>query len=608
MNRFLVDLKIKFPNQSISTMDLKPTRIFELAEYTRQKFNTADVLAGKEDGIWRTYSADEYVNITDSVAYGLLNLGIDRGDKVAIISANRPEWNLADMGINKIGAVNVPIYPNITTADYEYILNDSGARILFVGSEEIFDKVKMLIDKVETLEAIYSFDEIEGAKDWHEIIKEGIANPQASKMKANQLEVKSSDLFTLIYTSGTTGNPKGVMLSHDNLYSQLLGLQDAIPFDETDRAISFLPLCHVFERVIEYYYLFKGVSIYYADSIELLGENLKEVNPTIMPTVPRLLEKVYDKIVAKGSDLTGIKKGLFFWALNLGLRHELEGKNGWFYEFQLKLANKIIFTKWREAVGGNIKYIVSGAAALQPRLARVFTAANMPIYEGYGLSETSPVISVNTTEPGGKCYGTVGKVMTGVDVKFGDDGEILCKGHNVMMGYYKKPELTAEVIDKDGWFSTGDIGKMIDGVYLKITDRKKEIFKTSGGKYIAPQVMENKYKESRIIEQVMVLGEGEKMPGAFIVPEFESLKVWCKLHDIAYTTNTEMAAHPKVIEKFHAEIAHYNEQFAPYEHVKKVVIMKESWTIEGGELTATLKLKRKPVLAKYQREYKEIYN
>ena len=589
-------------------MDLKPTRIFELAEFTRQKFNKSDVLAGKEDGVWRTYSADEYVTMTDSIGYGLLNLGVKRTDKIAIVSANRPEWNLADMGINKIGAINVPIYPNITTADYEYILNDSGAKIMFVGSEEIFDKVKMLIDKVETLEAIYSFDEIEGAKDWHEIIEDGVANPQASKMKANQLEVKSSDLFTLIYTSGTTGNPKGVMLSHDNLYSQLMGLKDAIPFDETDRAISFLPLCHVFERVIEYYYLFKGVSIYYAESIELLGENLKEINPTIMPTVPRLLEKVYDKIVAKGSDLTGIKKGLFFWALNLGLKHELDGKNGWYYELQLKLANKLIFTKWREAVGGNIKYIVSGAAALQPRLARVFTAAKMPIYEGYGLSETSPVISVNTTETGGKAYGTVGKVMTGVEVKFGDDGEILCKGPNVMMGYYNKSDLTAEVIDADGWFATGDIGKMIDGVYLKITDRKKEIFKTSGGKYIAPQVMENKYKESRIIEQVMVLGEGEKMPGAFIVPEFESLKVWCKLHDITYTTNSEMAVHPEVIKKYNSEIAHYNQQFAPFEQVKKVVVMKEPWTIEGGELTATLKLKRKPVLAKYQKEYKEIYN
>jgi len=588
-------------------MNLKPTRIFELAEYTRQNFNKADLLAGKEDGVWRTYTADEYVSITNDIGYGLLNLGINKSDKISIISPNRPEWNLADMGINKIGAVNVPIYPNITTADYEYILNDAGVKILFVGSEEIFDKVHMLIDKVETLEAIYAFDEIEGAKDWHEIIEDGKANPQASKMKANQLEVKSSDLFTLIYTSGTTGNPKGVMLSHDNLYSQFVGLKEAIPFDETDRAISFLPLCHVFERVIEYYYLFKGTSVYYAESIEQIGENLKEINPTIMPTVPRLLEKVYDKIVAKGSDLTGLKKGLFFWALNLGLRHELEGKNGWCYEFQLKIANKLIFSKWREAVGGNIKYIVSGAAALQPRLARVFTAAQMPILEGYGLSETSPVISVNTMDPSGRAYGTVGKVMTGVEVKFGDDGEILCKGHNVMMGYYNKPELTAEVIDKDGWFSTGDIGEMIDGVYLKITDRKKEIFKTSGGKYIAPQVMENKFKESRLVEQIMVLGDGEKMPGAFIVPEFESLKIWCRLHNINYTTNAEMIVHPEVLKKYEKEVAHYNEQFATYERIKKFVLMKETWSIEGGELTATLKLKRKPVLAKYEKEYKEIY-
>lgn len=589
-------------------MDLKPTRIFELAEYTRQKFNKPDVIAGKEDGVWRTYSADEYIQLTDAIGYGLLNLGVERGDKIAIVSANRPEWNLADMGINKIGAINVPIYPNITTSDYEYILNDAGVRFLFVGSEEIFEKVHMLIDRVETLEAIYAFDEIEGAKDWHEIIKDGQANPQASKMKSNQLEVKSSDLFTLIYTSGTTGNPKGVMLSHDNLYSQLIGLKDVVPFSDDDRAISFLPLCHVFERVIEYYYLFKGVSIYYAESIEQIGDNLKEINPTIMPTVPRLLEKVYDKIVAKGSDLTGIKKGLFFWALNLGLRHELDGKNGWFYEFQLKIANKLIFSKWREAVGGKMKYIVSGAAALQPRLARVFTAAKMPILEGYGLSETSPVISVNTMEPGGRCYGSVGKVMTGVEVKFGDDGEILCKGPNVMMGYYNKPDLTAEVISEDGWFSTGDIGTMVDGEYLKITDRKKEIFKTSGGKYIAPQVMENKFKESRLIEQVMVLGEGEKMPGAFIVPDYESLKVWCKHHDLTYTTDTEMVANERVLQKYTDEINHYNEQFAPYERVKKFVLMKEAWSVDGGELTATLKLKRKPILAKYENDYKEIYS
>ena len=589
-------------------MNATPSRIFELAEFTRQNFNKKDVLAGKQNGIWRKYSAEEYVNTTNAIGYGLLNIGMDRGDKIAVISANRPEWSLVDMGINKIGAINVPIYPNITTADYEYIIKDAGVKILFVGSEEIFEKVHMLVDKIDVLEAIYAFDEIEGAKDWNDLIKDGNSNPQASKMKANQLEVKSSDLFTLIYTSGTTGNPKGVMLSHDNLYSQFAGLKDSLPLDNTDTAISFLPLCHVFERVVEYYYLFRGTSIYYAESIEKIGDNLREIKPTVMPTVPRLLEKVYDKIVAKGSELTGLKKNLFFWALNLGLKHELDGKNGWWYETQLKLANKLIFSKWREAVGGNMKYIFSGAAALQPRLARVFTAAQMPVFEGYGLSETSPVISVNTPEPGGKYYGTVGKVMAGVEVKFGDDGEILCKGHNVMMGYYNKPELTAEVIDKDGWFHTGDIGKMVEGVYLKITDRKKEIFKTSGGKYIAPQVMENKFKESRLIEQIMVLGEGEKMPGAFIVPDFQALRVWCEHNQIDYTTDAQMTEHPDVLKKYDEEVSHYNEQFAPYEQVKKFVLMKEAWSVDGGELTATMKLKRKPVLSKYDHKYKEIYS
>jgi long-chain acyl-CoA synthetase len=588
-------------------MEFKPSRIFELAEYTQQKFNKPDVIAGKEDGVWRTYSAEEFVKITDAVGYGLLNLGINRGDRIAIVSANRPEWTLADMGISKIGAINVPIYPNITTEDYEFILKDSGAKIMFVGSEEIFEKVHTLIDEVESLEAIYAFDEIENTQDWHEIIEDGLAHPKASKMKANQLEVKSSDLYTIIYTSGTTGNPKGVMLSHDNLYSQFIGLKDSLPLDETDRAISFLPLCHVFERVVEYYYLYKGTSIYYAESIEKIGDNLREIKPSIMPTVPRLLEKIYDKIVAKGSDLNGLKKNLFFWALNLGLRHELDGKNGAFYEFQLKIANKLIFSKWREAVGGNIKYIFSGAAALQPRLARVFTAAQIPIFEGYGLSETSPVIAVNTPEPGGRCYGTVGRLMKGVEVKFREDGEILCRGNNVMMGYYKRPDLTDEVIDEEGWFATGDIGKMVDGVYLKITDRKKEIFKTSGGKYIAPQVMENKFKESRIIEQVIVIGEGEKMPGAFIVPEFESLKVWCGLHDINYTHDHEMVEHPEVLKKFKKEIDQYNEDFAPYEQVKRFVLMKDAWSVDGGELTATMKLKRKPILQKYQNAYKEIY-
>ncbi len=589
-------------------MNTTPTLIFELAAYTAEKYNKPDVLAGKKNNVWKTYSAKEYVNTSDNISYGLLNIGMNRGDKISIVSENRPEWNLTDMGINKIGAVNVPIYPNVTTSDYEYILNDAGVKILFVSSKEIYDKVHMLIDKVETLEYIYSFDEIENVSHWTEVIESGITNPQASQMKTNQLEVKSSDLFTLIYTSGTTGNPKGVMLSHDNLFSQFTGLKDSLPLNETDRAISFLPLCHVFERIVEYYYLYTGTSIYYAESIEKIGDNLKEISPTLMCTVPRLLEKLYDKIIAKGAELSGLKKTLFFWALNLGLKHEMYGKNGLFYEFKLGIANKLIFNKWREAVGGKMKFIFCGAAALQPRLARVFTAAKLPIYEGYGLSETSPVISVNTPLENGKCYGTVGKVIRGVEVKFGSDGEILCRGRNVMMGYYNKPEITNEVIDKEGWFATGDIGKMVEGGYLKITDRKKEIFKTSGGKYIAPQVMENKFKESRLIEQIMVIGEGQKMPGAFIVPDFDALQIWCKNHNIKYSSNEEMVEKKEVINKYQEEIDHYNEQFASFERVKKFVLMKTTWAIDSGELTATLKLKRKPTLAKYQKEYNEIYD
>ena len=395
------------------------------------------------------------------------------------------------------------------------------------------------------------------------------------------------------------------MLSHDNLFSQLEGLKDALPLNETDRAISFLPLCHVFERVVEYYYLFKGTSIYYAEGIEQIGDNLKEINPTVMPTVPRLLEKVYDKIVAKGSELTGIKKGLFFWALNLGLRHELDGKNGGWYEFQLKIANKIIFNKWREADGGNMKYIFSGAAALQPRLARVFTAAQMPIYEGYGLSETSPVIAVNNTLPKGKCYGTVGKVIKGVEVKFGDDGEILCKGHNIMMGYYNKPELTNEVIDKNGWFATGDIGEMVEGVYLKITDRKKEIFKTSGGKYIAPTVIESQLKKSRFIEQVMVIGEAQKMPAALIQINFEYVNEWIKRkgYEVDDLQNSN-----ELRNRIQQEIDVCNKDFGKWEQIKKFEITKEEWTATAGHLTPTLKMKRKIILEKHKNLYNKIYN
>jgi long-chain acyl-CoA synthetase len=581
------------------------TRIFQLEQFIK-KHNNNCVLAGKIDGKWRKYSASEFCETSDAIAYGLLNMGIEKGDKIALISTNRPEWALVDFAIAKIGAINVPIYPNITTEDYQYILDDCQAKIMIAGSDEIYNKVKDLTKTVNSLEKIFTFDPIDGTESWTKISDLGRENPQTSKVKSIQVEVKSEELFTLIYTSGTTGNPKGVMLSHHNLLSQLDALEYAFPWGKEDKALSFLPLCHVFERVILYYYLKRGVQIYYAESIESIGDNLKEVSPTIMPTVPRLLEKVYDKIIAKGAALTGIKKALFFWAIDLGLKHEHDGKNGWWYEYKLSIANKLIFSKWREALGNNMNYIISGAAALQPRLAKIFTAAQIPVYEGYGLTETSPVIAVNTPKTNEHHYATVGPVIQGVEVKFANDGEILCRGSNVMMGYYNAPEKTAETI-KDGWFHTGDIGELIDGKFLKITDRKKEIFKTSGGKYIAPQVMENKFKESIFIEQIMVIGEGEKHPAAFIVPEFNTLQEWCRRHDIEYTSNEEMVTDERIIKRYQDEVDRLNTDFSNYEKIKKFIIFPSSWGVDTGELTATMKLRRKPILSKYQSAYENIY-
>ena len=585
----------------------KPTKIFEICEFSLNNFNKKDLISGKENGIWKKYSATEYNNLSNLISYGLINLGINKGDKLSIISSNRVEWSIVDMGISKIGGVNAPIYPNITSKDYEYIIRDAGSKVVFAGSLEIYNKINHLVEKIDTLEHIFSFDQIDNCRNWREILDIGEKNPKYDQMKKNQEQIKSSDLFTLIYTSGTTGNPKGVMLSHDNLFGQFYGLGEYLPLYSSDRAISFLPLCHVFERVVEYYYILNGVSIYYAESIDKLGDNLKEISPSIMCTVPRLLEKLYDKIIAKGEDLTGFKKKLFFWAVNLGLQHELYGKNGFWYEFKLKIANKLIFKKWREALGGNLRYVFSGAAALQTRLAKVFTAANIPVYEGYGLSETSPVISANTIKGRGKCYGSVGKIMPGIKVKFSDEGEILCKGHNVMMGYFNKPELTSQVLDKDGWFSTGDVGMMIEDNFLKITDRKKEIFKTSGGLYIEPQVMENVFKESKFIEQIMVIGEGEKMPGAFIVPDFNFLNTWCEANNIDLSKVNDLNSNNLIMNAFQNDIDDLNSRFASYKRIKKFKLMNSSWSVETGELTATMKLRRKIIISKYSEDYSYIY-
>ena len=593
---------------------MEKLKLFQLAERYDQLFSKEDMLAVNKDGKIRKYSSSEYIQTTNNIAYGLLNLGINKNDKICIISNNRPEWSLIDMGINKIGAINAPIYPNITKEEYKYIINDCSAKIVFVGSKEIYENICGLINEIDSLQYIFSFDEIDNVNNWIEIVESGVTNPQHDKMISIQNKINENDLFTLIYTSGTTGKPKGVMLNHSNVISQLTTLTDRLPIGINDRAISFLPLCHVFERMIEYFYMYKGVSIYYARSLETLGEDLREIRPTIMPTVPRLLEKVYDKILTKGADLTGIKKKLFFWAVELGLKHEYNKSNGFWYEIQLSIANKIIFKKWREAVGGRIRFIVSGASALQERIARIFTAAQMPVLEGYGLSETSPVISVNLAHTKDAHYGTVGTIIPGVEVKLiheegmkEGEGEIVVKGPNVMMGYYNKPEETEKVIDKDGWFHTGDIGRLINGKYLKITDRKKEIFKTSGGKYIAPQVMENRFKESRIIEQLMIIGEGEKHTAALIVPSEEGVKFWCNKHKIVFSKIEEAIQNKQVIDKFEKEIEHYNGLFNPYERVKKFRLLPNKWSVDGGELTATMKLRRKNILENYKKMCEEIY-
>ncbi|NQX99158.1 MAG: long-chain fatty acid--CoA ligase, partial [Flavobacteriales bacterium] len=564
-----------------------------------------DAFTQKEDGKWVSLSSEAFINKAKKFSTGLLELGLKKGDKVAVISNNRTEWHLTDLAVQQVGIVNAPLYPNITEADYEYILNDSGAKVVFISDEEILAKILNIKDKVSTLEHIYMFNKVAGQKHYTELLSDKI-NEEALEAAKNTID--EDDLATLIYTSGTTGNPKGVMLTHRNLVSNVLGVEDRLPVGENHKALSFLPLCHVFERMLDYLYIYKSVSIYYAESIEKIGDNLKEVKPQFFATVPRLLEKVYDKIVAKGTDLTGIKKGLFFWALELGLKYDPMVSGGAMYNFKLKIANKLIFSKWREALGGEIIAIVSGGAALQARLARVFTSAQIPVLEGYGLTETSPVIGVNSLLPGGTMIGSVGKVLENLDVKIAEDGEIIVKGPSIMKGYYNQPELTKEVIDEQGYFHTGDIGVLVDGKYLKITDRKKEIFKTSGGKYIAPQVMENKFKESRFIEQIMVIGEGQKMAGAFIQPDFLFLKGWCERKKISYTSDAEIVKNETVIARFEKEMVALNTDFSNYEQIKKFELIGAAWSIDNGELTPTLKLKRKNILARNQELFNKIYS
>jgi len=586
------------------------TRLFDFPYYQLEKYNLSDALVTKQNGEWIKTSTKEYLDKANAISRGLLRMGVQKNDKIAIISSNnRTEWNITDIGVLQTGAQNVPIYPTISAEDYEYILNHSESKYCFISDSEVFEKIQAIKHNVPTLQEIYSYNDIPGCKSWKEVLQFGEDMSNQDVVEERKNNIVTTDLATLIYTSGTTGRPKGVMLSHQNIVSDVLMSAPRVPLRAGDtRGLSFLPVCHIFERMILYLYQYYGISIYFAESIEKMSDNLKEVKPHVMTAVPRLLEKVYDKIYAKGADLTGIKKKLFFWAIDLGLVYEPYGANGWWYEFQLKIARKLIFSKWQEGLGGELELMVSGSAALQPRLTRVFAAAGIPIMEGYGLTETSPVISVNEEKNKGFKIGTVGRVLDGVEVKIAEDGEILCKGPNVMMGYYKDETQTNEAL-KDGYFHTGDIGEIDANGFLKITDRKKEMFKTSGGKYVAPQVLENTFKQSRFIEQIMVIGDGEKMPAAFIQPNFDFVKEWTKIKGISIgNTNEEIISNPAVIERIEEEVNELNKKFGNWEQVKRIELTPDIWSIEAGHLTPTMKLKRKIIKEKYQYLYDKIYN
>ncbi len=581
-------------------------RLFEVPDHQLKNYPNANMFVTKTAGIWVPISTSDFIDRTMIVARGLISMGVQAGDRIAVASSNRLEWNILDIAVQKTGAILVPLYPNISESDYRFILNDCSAKICLVSNQELADKISNIRAEVPTLEHLFSFDKLSSVPHWS-YIEEQKTHSEEDQVRERMRNVKNEDLVTIIYTSGTTGNPKGVMLSHQNLLSNVAACIEPIPADNQSRVLTFLPICHVYERMLHYLYMYLGCSIYFAESMDTIGENIKEVKPDVFSAVPRLIEKVFDKILAKGDELTGIKRGLFFWALDLA-EHYDNVQSTSAYKIKLAIARKLIFSKWQEALGGNVKAIASGSAALQPRLARIFLAANIPILEGYGLTETSPVVTVNNFVTGIR-IGTVGALIEGVQVKIAEDGEILVKGPNVMMGYYNQPEATNEVIDAEGWFHTGDIGEFQEGKYLKITDRKKEIFKTSGGKYIVPQAMENRFKESRFIEQIMVIGEGEKFPAAFVVPNFAFAKEWAHRHGHEFDalSNEEIIKQTVFVERMNLEIAEINQGFGNWEQVKKIALLPTEFSIVGGELTPTLKLKRKKILEKYQEGYDKLF-
>lgn len=591
------------------------SRLFDYLDFQLSKFPKPDMFSGKENGKWRSFSTEEVKNTINKLSIGLLKLGvsghdmnIENQDKIALISKNRPEWLMLDMACQQIGAALCPIYPTTNIKELEFIFNDATIKHAFISGADILEKVEAVRSNVNSLQNVYSFDKLQGVTFWDALLHE-ITTEDMQKLDAVKATIKAEHCATIIYTSGTTGTPKGVMLSHRNIVSNVTNSKTSFPFEDNinGRALSFLPLNHIFERMVSYIYISSGYSIFYAESLDTIPENLKEVQPSLFATVPRLLEKTYEKIMAKGAELTGLKRKLFDWSVELANEYDNLKPNGIWYNMKLAIANKLIFSKWREALGNNLDFIVTGGAACQVRLIRIFTAAGIPIYEGYGPTENSPVISVNCQFKGGTKFGTVGRVINGQQVKLEADGEICVKGPSVMIGYYKRPDLTAEAI-VDGWLHTGDIGVFEDEVYLKITDRKKELFKTSGGKYVAPQPIENKMKESPFVEQMMVVGAEQKFVGALIVPSILNIKEWMEHKGLIFTTPEDAIHNPKILELYKEIIDSFNQSFNHVEQVKKFELLPNEWTIDSGELTPTLKLKRKVIMEKYKTAFDRIYS
>ncbi len=585
------------------------TRLFDLLDLFDHDFHDEPgVFNIKRSSKWQHFSASDYVELSRLFSLGLLAMGIKPGDKIATILQNCPEWNIIDMGLMQIGAIQVPVYPTIGPGTFSYILKDAEAKIVLIYNRALYQRLSKTLSENHNIREAFSIEKVRGLRSWHDIVELGRKNERQQEFQQLKSSIRPDDLATIIYTSGTTGRPKGVMLSHRNFISNFMGCAEIPDFNRGERVLSFLPLCHVYERMLNYMFQYLGMRIFYVESFEHLGDYLKEVKPQAFAAVPRVLEKIYNRIVARGRNYSGIRKRIFFWALRQGHKFEFHDQKKFFFSARLKIADLVLFRHWRKLMGGEIKVIVSGGASLHPRLSRIFWAAKIPLMEGYGLTETAPVIAVSRFDQGGFKFGTVGPVLPGVQVKIADDGEILVKGENVMLGYHNHQEKTAEVFDEEGWFHTGDIGKLEDGRFLKITDRKKEIFKTSGGKYIAPQVIEQRFRESPFIEQILVVGENRPYAAALIMPNFEFLKNWCTVKHIAFTTREKAIRNPRIISRFQKEVDWYNQDLDQVEKIKKFRLVAEEWSMDSGELSPTLKLRRKFIHDRYRKLIEEAYD